>query len=188
MPRQPDRPRRLARRVLLLNHVSHDVANPYRASHAIFVTEGAEEPAEYVDEVPPVFGPRVLSLRGFDADGMMADAAADPAGRGRRRHPQAVRQPGDRDHPRPQRDARLLRRQDRKELTMASLAPAPDAPRSAAHGQRLAPRCGHRLGGLHAPRPELGRARHRRGQDDRHLLQAELPGAAAQARECRILR
>src|SRR5438105_3333376 len=60
--------------VLLVNHVSHDVANPYRASHAIFVTEGAEEPAEFVDQVPPVFGPRVLSLRGFDAEGMMADA------------------------------------------------------------------------------------------------------------------
>ena len=60
--------------VLLLNHVSHDVANPYRASHAIFVAEGRREPAEYVDEVPPVFETRVLSLRGFDADGMMAEA------------------------------------------------------------------------------------------------------------------
>src|SRR5438046_2210890 len=60
--------------VLLLNHVSHDVANPYRATHAIFVTEGAEEAAEYVDEVPPVFAPRVLSLRGFDASGIMVDA------------------------------------------------------------------------------------------------------------------
>jgi Protein of unknown function (DUF1203) len=60
--------------MLLLNHISHDVANPYRASHAIFVTEGAEEPAVYVDEAPPVFGSRVLSLRGFDKDGMMADA------------------------------------------------------------------------------------------------------------------
>jgi hypothetical protein len=60
--------------VLLLNHVSHDVANPYRASHAIFVTEGDQQPAEYVDEVPPVFGPRVLSLRGFDKNGMMAEA------------------------------------------------------------------------------------------------------------------
>jgi hypothetical protein len=60
--------------VLLLNHVSHDVANPYRASHAIFVTEGEVEAAEFVDEVPPVFVPRVLSLRGFDRDGMMADA------------------------------------------------------------------------------------------------------------------
>lgn len=60
--------------VLLVNHVSHDVANPYRASHAIFVTEGADEAAEYVDEVPPVFEARVLSLRGFDEHGMMTDA------------------------------------------------------------------------------------------------------------------
>jgi hypothetical protein len=60
--------------VLLLNHVSHEVANPYRASHAIFVTEGAGEAAECVNRVPPVFEPRVLSLRGFDRDGMMAEA------------------------------------------------------------------------------------------------------------------
>ena len=64
----------MGEKVLLLNHVSHDVANPYRASHAIFVTEGATEAAEYVDEIPPVFKQRVLSLRGFDKDGMMADA------------------------------------------------------------------------------------------------------------------
>jgi len=60
--------------VLLVNHVSHGAANPYRASHAIFVSEQASEAAEYVGEVPPVFASRVLSLRGFDADGMMADA------------------------------------------------------------------------------------------------------------------
>jgi hypothetical protein len=60
--------------VLLLNHISHDVAGPYRASHAIFVTEGNESAAEYVDEPPPVFAPRILSLRGFDAAGMMVDA------------------------------------------------------------------------------------------------------------------
>jgi hypothetical protein len=60
--------------VLLLNHVSHDVANPYRATHAIFVTEADERPAAYVDQVPPVFQKRVLSLRGFDEDGMMAAA------------------------------------------------------------------------------------------------------------------
>ena len=67
--------REIGETVLLLNHLSHDVANPYRASHAIFVTEGADLPAEYIDEAPPVFGPRVLSLRGFDKDGMMSDAA-----------------------------------------------------------------------------------------------------------------
>jgi len=66
--------REIGESVLLLNHVSHDVANPYRATHAIFVTEGAEQAGEYVDEVPPVFQKRVLSLRGFDKDGMMADA------------------------------------------------------------------------------------------------------------------
>ncbi|MFL6765372.1 MAG: DUF1203 domain-containing protein [Sphingomicrobium sp.] len=72
--------RDIGERVLLLNHVSHDVGNPYRASHAIFVTEGVEEPATYVDEVPPVFGPRVLSLRAFDKHGMMVDAALTQPG------------------------------------------------------------------------------------------------------------
>ena len=60
--------------VLLLNHISHDVSNPYRASHAIFVAEKAEEPAEYVDEEPPVFRTRILSLRAFNKEGMMVEA------------------------------------------------------------------------------------------------------------------
>ena len=64
--------REIGEQVILLNHVSHDVANPYRASHAIFVADA--EPGVFIDEVPPVFGPRVLSLRGFDAEGMMANA------------------------------------------------------------------------------------------------------------------
>jgi len=64
--------REIGEQVILLNHVSHDVANPYRASHAIFVADA--EPGVFIDEVPPVFGPRVLSLRGFDPEGMMADA------------------------------------------------------------------------------------------------------------------
>ena len=60
--------------VLLLNHLSHDVANPYRASHAIFVGEQATAAADHVDEVPAALAARVLSLRAFDAAGMMADA------------------------------------------------------------------------------------------------------------------
>src|SRR3954451_21910066 len=64
--------RDVGEQVLLLNHVSHDVANPYRASHAIFVADA--EQAEFVDEVPAVFERRVLSLRGFDKGGIMADA------------------------------------------------------------------------------------------------------------------
>ncbi|HVU30431.1 MAG TPA: DUF1203 domain-containing protein [Sphingomicrobium sp.] len=66
--------RKIGETVLLLNHVSHDVANPYRASHAIFVAEVDQEPAEFVDEVPPVFQKRSLSLRAFDESGMMEDA------------------------------------------------------------------------------------------------------------------
>lgn len=67
--------REIGESVLLLNHVSHDVDNPYRAAHAIFVTEGEVEAAEYVDRIPPVFEKRVLSLRAFDDEGMMVDAA-----------------------------------------------------------------------------------------------------------------
>lgn len=72
--------RALGEKVLLVNHVSHDVANPYRAAHAIFVTEADQEQAEYVDRVPPVFEKRILSLRGFDKDGMMAEALLAPPG------------------------------------------------------------------------------------------------------------
>ncbi len=71
--------------VILLNHVSHDGNNPYRASHAIFVSKSAAEAANYVDSVPPALDRRILSLRAFDSRGMMVEAAlaqpgeADPA-------------------------------------------------------------------------------------------------------------
>lgn len=60
--------------VLLLNHVSQPADTPYRASHAIFVREGATQAYDAVDEVPPVMRRRLLSLRAFDAGGMMRDA------------------------------------------------------------------------------------------------------------------
>src|SRR4051794_16202870 len=66
--------REIGETVLVLNHVSHDVANPYRASHAIYVAEIEQQAAEYVDEIPPAFDARILSLRGFDDEGMMVDA------------------------------------------------------------------------------------------------------------------
>lgn len=71
--------------VLLLNHVSHDGDNPYRASHAIFVSKSATDAANYVDSIPPALDRRILSLRTFDSNGMMVEAAlaqpgeADPA-------------------------------------------------------------------------------------------------------------
>lgn len=66
--------------LILVNHLSHDVANPYRATHAIFVRENAPEVGEYLDEIPPVFVPRMLSMRGFDDGGMMVDALVTQPG------------------------------------------------------------------------------------------------------------
>ena len=60
--------------LLLLNHVCQPADTPYRASHAIFVREGAAAAYDQVDEVPAVMRTRLLSLRAFDADGMMVDA------------------------------------------------------------------------------------------------------------------
>ena len=60
--------------VLLVNHVSQPAETPYRASHAIFVREGATAAFDEIDVVPEVFRTRLLSLRAFDAAGMMIDA------------------------------------------------------------------------------------------------------------------
>ena len=61
-------------RLLLLNHVSHDVDGPFRTAYAIYVREEAAAPADYTDAVPPMLDSRTLSLRGFDAEGMLRDA------------------------------------------------------------------------------------------------------------------
>lgn len=60
--------------LLLLNHVCQPAETPYRASHAIFVREGAEITYDRVDEVPEVMRSRLLSLRAYDSEGMMLDA------------------------------------------------------------------------------------------------------------------
>ena len=61
--------------LILLNHVSHDVATPYRSSYAIYVREHGAVQADYHDCVPPVFVGRPLGLRAFDATGMLKAAA-----------------------------------------------------------------------------------------------------------------
>ena len=61
--------------LLLLNHEYLSAETPYRGRHAIFVNEAAEAPRRFVDEVPPVLSVRAaISLRAFDAAGMMIDA------------------------------------------------------------------------------------------------------------------
>ena len=60
--------------VLLLNHVCLDADTPYRASHAIFVREGATQQYDAVGQVPASMRSRLLSLRAYDESGMMLDA------------------------------------------------------------------------------------------------------------------
>lgn len=61
--------------LILAHHTSHDVQTPYRSSYAIYLRENAGRAASYVDATPPVFEGRPLGLRGFDASGMLRDAA-----------------------------------------------------------------------------------------------------------------
>ncbi|HEU4959546.1 MAG TPA: DUF1203 domain-containing protein [Sphingomonas sp.] len=60
--------------LLLLNYEHLPVATPYRSRHAIFVRDGAERTARFEDEVPEQLAVRLLSVRAFNADGMMTDA------------------------------------------------------------------------------------------------------------------
>jgi hypothetical protein len=64
--------------LLLLNYAHQPADTPYRASHAIFVREGAEAAFEGKDRLPEVLRIRPLSLRAFDGSGMMVDAALTP--------------------------------------------------------------------------------------------------------------
>ena len=60
--------------VLLLNYEHQAVASPYRSSHAIIIRENAEQAEPFVNKIPEQFRVRVLSVRGFDDDGMMIEA------------------------------------------------------------------------------------------------------------------
>lgn len=60
--------------LLLINHTCQTADTPYRATHAIFVREGATEAYNQLDAVPEVLRLRLLSLRAYDAMGMMLDA------------------------------------------------------------------------------------------------------------------
>lgn len=60
--------------LLLLNFEHLPDASPYRSRHAIFVREGAETPALYIDEIPEQLATRLLSVRAFDRYAMMTNA------------------------------------------------------------------------------------------------------------------
>ena len=60
--------------VLLLHYEHQPAPTPFHASHAIYVRAGAVEARPAVNTVPEVLRLRLLSVRAFDADGMMVDA------------------------------------------------------------------------------------------------------------------
>jgi len=60
--------------LLLLNYQHQDAASPYRSNYAIYVNEAAREPRRLQGELPPVLRGRQISLRGFDAAGMLLEA------------------------------------------------------------------------------------------------------------------
>ncbi|MEL7215231.1 MAG: DUF1203 domain-containing protein [Pseudomonadota bacterium] len=64
----------IGERVILCNYEHQQGASPYRASHAIYVREGAAQAHLGLNEVPEVIQQRLISLRFFDARHMMVEA------------------------------------------------------------------------------------------------------------------
>jgi hypothetical protein len=64
--------------VLLMNFEHHSAATPYRASHAIYVREHALTAQPAADEIPEQLTRRLLSVRAYDAEGMMREAEVVP--------------------------------------------------------------------------------------------------------------
>lgn len=60
--------------VLLMNYEHQSSPTPYRSSHAIFVREWANQATPGRNEIPDMFRCRLLSVRAFDASGMMVSA------------------------------------------------------------------------------------------------------------------
>jgi hypothetical protein len=64
---------------ILLHYPHHtDAASPYRASGPIFVREGVTETGSFINQVPAQQRTRLLSVRAYDADGIMVDAEVAP--------------------------------------------------------------------------------------------------------------
>ncbi|HEX6613264.1 MAG TPA: DUF1203 domain-containing protein [Rhodanobacteraceae bacterium] len=59
--------------VILVHYEHHAADSPFRSSYAIYVREG-ERTFDETDRVPEMLRSRLLSLRAFDAQGMLLDA------------------------------------------------------------------------------------------------------------------
>ncbi len=60
--------------VLLMNYEHQPVQSPFRSSHAIYVREAAAQARPEKNEIPKMLKTRLLSVRAFDAAGMIIDA------------------------------------------------------------------------------------------------------------------
>lgn len=60
--------------LVLLHHLHHDVATPFRAAGPVYVREGATQARPARGEVPDFLRGRLVSLRGYDATGMLQQA------------------------------------------------------------------------------------------------------------------
>jgi len=60
--------------LILVNYLHQPAENPYGASHAIFVLEGAGAAYNRIDEIPEAMRLRQISLRAFDTADLMVDA------------------------------------------------------------------------------------------------------------------
>ncbi len=60
--------------VVLLPFTHHDVASPYRSSGPIFVRKGVPTATPAAGEIPLMLRHRLLSIRAYDAAGMMSGA------------------------------------------------------------------------------------------------------------------
>lgn len=64
--------------LLLLPYAHHEVDTPYRASGPVYVRERAAQSHPEIDEVPELLRTRLVSLRAYDARGMMRSADVMP--------------------------------------------------------------------------------------------------------------
>jgi hypothetical protein len=64
----------LGESVILVNYVHQPADTPFRASHAIFVREGAEHAYVAVNKIPDLLRLRPISVRAFNSSHWMIDA------------------------------------------------------------------------------------------------------------------
>ena len=65
---------KVGERVILVNYMHQPVDSPYRATGPIFVREKSAEANLHPGEIPAAVQRRTISVRGYDAEGMMKNA------------------------------------------------------------------------------------------------------------------